>query len=168
MVFQKGDAVIIQFPFTDLTVAKARPAIVVSSTTYHETEPDLILAALTTNLAAAAAPVDYILKDWAAAGLRHPSALKPLLFTLDPALVLHRVGVLTWRDLAEVDRRLRRAMGLTATVLEDVLTEVDFTRQSPATVQALAEKSVAAVRDFSVKGDGGVAPGRLLTLLSGR
>jgi len=108
------------------------------------------------------------LKDWAAAGLHYPSALKPLLFTVDPASVLHRLGALTWRDLAEVDRRLRRAMGLTATVLEDVLSEVDFSQQSPPTVQALAEKSVAAVRDFSVKGQAGVAPGRLLTLLSGR
>jgi mRNA-degrading endonuclease toxin of MazEF toxin-antitoxin module len=32
------------------------------------------------------------------------------LFTLDPARVLHRIGALTASDLAEVDRRLRRAL----------------------------------------------------------
>jgi hypothetical protein len=38
--------------------------------------------------------------------------LKPVLFTLDPARVLHRVGALTARDLAQVDRRLRQALAL--------------------------------------------------------
>ena len=41
-----------------------------------------------------------------------PSALKPVLFTLDPARVLHQVGVLLPVDLAEVNDRLRRALEL--------------------------------------------------------
>jgi hypothetical protein len=44
--------------------------------------------------------------------LRFPSALKPVLFTLDPARVVHRIGALSAADLAQVDERLRRALAL--------------------------------------------------------
>jgi hypothetical protein len=52
------------------------------------------------------------LNDWQAAGLRFPSALKPVLVTLDPTRVVHRVGVLSTTDLVQVDERLRRALAL--------------------------------------------------------
>jgi len=60
----------------------------------------------------ATGPFDYLLSDWRVAGLRHPSALKPVLFTLDPARVIYRLGALTPTDLAQVDQRLRRALAL--------------------------------------------------------
>lgn len=44
MTFQRGDVVLIPFPFTDLTATKTRPAIVVSSAAYQRTRPDLLLA----------------------------------------------------------------------------------------------------------------------------
>lgn len=112
MEFQRSDVLLVPFPFSDLSVTKVRPAVVVSSSIYHDVEPDLILAAITSNVLVTASPMDYILKDWQAAGLRHPSALKPVLFTLDPTRVIHRVGRLTVADQNEVDRRLRRALGL--------------------------------------------------------
>jgi mRNA interferase MazF len=112
MAFQRGDIVLVPFPFSDLSTTKIRPAVVVSSALYHDQEPDLILAAITSKVAAATGPLDYVLNDWQAAGLRYPSALKPVLFTLDPARVLYRVGTLTSLDLPEVDRRLRRALEL--------------------------------------------------------
>jgi hypothetical protein len=86
--------------------------VVVSGALYHATEPDLLLAALTSKVAAATGPLDYLLGDWRAAGLRYPSALKPVLFTLDPARVIYRVGALAPADLAQVDQRLRRALEL--------------------------------------------------------
>lgn len=112
MALQRGDVVLVPFPFSDLSATKVRPAVVVSSPLYHATEPDLILAALTSKTVAATGPLDYVLRDWQAAGLRYPSALKPVLFTLDPTRVLYRVGALTQADLAEVDQRLRRALEL--------------------------------------------------------
>ena len=47
MQFQRGDVVLVPFPFSDLSTTKVRPAVVVSSDLYHSTEPDLLLAALT-------------------------------------------------------------------------------------------------------------------------
>ena len=112
MAFQRGDLVLVPFPFSDLSATKVRPAVVVSGSLYHATEPDLILAAITSKIAMAIGPLDYVLGDWQAANLRYPSALKPVLFTLDPARVLHRIGALTASDLAEVDRRLRHTLEL--------------------------------------------------------
>ena len=110
MGFQRGDIVLVPFPFSDLSTTKVRPAVVVSGSLYHTTEPDLILAAITTKIGAAAGPLDYLLGDWRAAGLRYPSALKPALFTLDPARVVHRIGALSPLDLDQVGQRLRLAL----------------------------------------------------------
>jgi len=107
MAFQRGDVVLVPFPFSDLSTTKVRP-VVVSGSLYHTTEPDLILAAITS----ANGPLDYVLRDWQATGLRYPSAVKPVLFTLDPTRVIYRVGALTPSDLAEVSQRLRRALEL--------------------------------------------------------
>ena len=112
MAFQRGDVVLVPFPFSDLSTAKVRPAVVVSSDLYHSTEPDLLLAALTSQVAGATGPYDYRLRDWRAAGLRFPSALKPVLVTLDPSRVVDSIGALSAPDMAQVDERLRGALGL--------------------------------------------------------
>ena len=112
MAFQRGEVVLVPFPFSDLTTAKVRPAVVVSGALYQSTEPDLILAAVTSRLAGATGPFDYVLEDWESAGLRYPSALKPVLFTLEPGRVIHQVGELTARDLVQVSRCLALALEL--------------------------------------------------------
>lgn len=110
MAFQRGDIVLIPVPFTNLVGRKVRPAVVLSGPAYQATEPDLILGAITTNLAGATAPVDYVLADWQAANLRFPSAFKPAISTIDPSLVVYRIGHLSTRDLDEVDYRVRLAL----------------------------------------------------------
>lgn len=112
MTFQKGDVVLVPVPFTNLQGRKVRPAVVLSGLAYHGTEPDLILGAITTNLAAASAPVDYILADWRRANLKFPSAFKPAIFTIDPSLILHRVGRLSHLDLGEIGRRIELALAV--------------------------------------------------------
>jgi mRNA interferase MazF len=112
MAFQCGEVVRVPFPFSDLSATKVRPAVVVSSALYHATKPDLLLAAVTSKTAAATGPLDNVLGDWQVAGLRYPSAFKPVLFALDPSRILHRVGQLAPPDLVEVDLKSRRALGL--------------------------------------------------------
>lgn len=112
MAYQRGEVLLVPFPFSDLSTMKVRPAIVVSSDTCHKTEPDVLLAAITSNLAAATGRVDYVLKDWESAGLKFPSAFKPVLFTLDPDRVIHRVGKLSRTDIANVNKKLRMALDL--------------------------------------------------------
>ena len=112
MTYQRGDVVLVPFPFSDLSTTKIRPAVVISSELYHKTEPDLLLAAITTKVSAAINPTDYVLADWAQAGLRYPSALKTVLFTFAPTRVEYRIGALTQHDLDQVERCLRLALAL--------------------------------------------------------
>lgn len=49
MHYRQGDIVLVPFPFSDLSSSKVRPAIVVSGNTVNNS-PDVILAALTTNI----------------------------------------------------------------------------------------------------------------------
>ncbi len=111
MPYQRGDVLLVPFPFSDLSASKVRPAIVISSAAYHASEPDLILAAITSQVVKGTGRFDYVLADWQAAGLRYPSALKPILFTLDPTRVIYRVGQLSEKDFGQAQERLKQALG---------------------------------------------------------
>ena len=54
--------------FVGATSSKRRPVVVVSSDLYHANRPDVVLASLTTQIASAKSPTDYVLLDWRAAG----------------------------------------------------------------------------------------------------
>ena len=112
MAYSRGDVVLVPYPYTDLSDTKTRPAPIISSNAYHSQQPDVILSALTTNILAATDTLDYVLQDWTAAKLRFPTAFKPVIVTLDPALIVHHIGNISARDLAEIESRLREAIGL--------------------------------------------------------
>jgi mRNA interferase MazF len=61
MVLKEGDVVVVDFP--GVTSIKRRPAIVISTDTYHAHRPDIIVSLLTTQIGFAIAPTDYILQD---------------------------------------------------------------------------------------------------------
>ena len=101
-----GDIVIVDF--TGATGVKRRPAVVVSSDLYHRERPDVILGALTSNVAAAIAPTDYALRDWASAGLHSPTAFRAYFGMSIPALA-KKIGELSTRDWDEVRARIKLA-----------------------------------------------------------
>lgn len=145
MMFQRGDVVLVPFPYTDLSAAKTRPAVVISGSIYHTIRSELLLAYTSSQIAKAHPQLDYLLLDWSAAHLPKPSFVRPKIASVEPTLIVHRIGQLSGRDLQEVDRRLIQAMSLTQTVFANVVTEVTMTEQPPNLVQALAEKAVAAL-----------------------
>lgn len=145
MTLQRGDVVLIPFPYTDLAATKTRPVVVVSSHIYHSARPDLLLMYVSSQLSQANPIIDYVLADWKGAGLLKPSFVRPKVAAIEPTLIVHRVGALTEKDLFEVDRCLRRAMNLTETALVDILNEVDFSTQPPSLVQSLAEQSATSL-----------------------
>ena len=50
-------------------------------------------------------------QDWQGAGLLKPSVLKPILTTIDPALVLKKLGRLTATDQSTLRQALRTMLG---------------------------------------------------------
>ena len=109
-MYQRGDVVLVPFPFTDLTSVKTRPAVVVSVGDFQAATGDFTVAMVTS--VPHNTPFDYALRDWQAANLLVRSWVRAKLATLSHRLVRYRPGHLTDRDLAEVERRIRRSLGL--------------------------------------------------------
>jgi mRNA interferase MazF len=103
-----GDVVVFDFP--GALGFKRRPAVIVSSDLYHRGRPDVIVGVITSNISAANTPTDYLLQDWAIAGLRKPSAFRVYLVTTLPSST-HRIGGLSQRDWDAVHERVRLAIG---------------------------------------------------------
>lgn len=103
--YQFGDVILVPFPFSNQTVSKQRPAVVVSSVAYHANRPDLLIMAITSQAHTAQDFATATLVDWQAAGLLKPSYAKPVLTTLEQALVIRRMGSLT-----PLDQQLLRNM----------------------------------------------------------
>lgn len=109
-MYQKGDIVLLPFPFTDLTAMKTRPAVVLSVEAFQRDTGDFTVAMITS--VPHRTPYDYELKDWQAAHLLRPSWVRAKLATLDPALVRYIPGRLSEADMAEVEKCIRLALGL--------------------------------------------------------
>lgn len=110
--FKRGDVILVPFPFADLRSRKVRPALVVSGKIYHANEPDLIIAAITSNISANTGPTDYLISDWQKAGLIRPSVVKASIATIEPSLVKYPLGQIAPSDLREVEIRLKIALEL--------------------------------------------------------
>jgi mRNA interferase MazF len=165
MAFSRGEVLLIPFPYTDLSAAKTRPAVVVSSTIYQSVRSELLLAYVSSQISKVAPPLDYILTDWKSAGLPKVSFVRPKLAAIEPTLVVYQIGALSAQDSLEVDRRLRQALALTETALMDIMAELDLMTQPPTIVQALAEKSLEAIVSFAASKTLGINSERLRQLL---
>src|SRR5437763_857155 len=105
-----GSVVLVNF--TGVQQKKLRPTVVISTGLHQTTHGDIVVAVLTGNLAQATGPTDYILMDWAAAGLRKPSAFRVYLETYRTHDIIKVLGKLTDRDWQEVQARLRLALAV--------------------------------------------------------
>ena len=110
--YQRGDVILVQFPFSSASGAKERPALVLSTTVYHDQWDELLTAALTYRAPKTLRPTDCGLQDWRAAGLSVPSWTRSHLATVHRALILRKLGQITPRDLQAVETCLRAATGL--------------------------------------------------------
>jgi mRNA interferase MazF len=106
-----GDTVLVDFP--GATGIKRRPAVVLSTPLYHLHRPDVIVGLLTTKVHMTTAPTDYVLQDWAAAGLHQPSAFRSYIVTPDDGS-LPSMGRLSARDWQTVQACLACALALPA------------------------------------------------------
>ena len=105
-----GTIVLVPFPFTDQSATKQRPAVIVSSNAYHRARRDLILMPITSQLRASAFG-DVLLQDWQNARLLMPSAVKPIVTTLDQSLVIKSLGQLSAKDQAALRVTIAQLIG---------------------------------------------------------
>lgn len=111
-MFDPGDVVAIDFP--GVSGIKRRPAVVISTPAYHAARPDIV-ACLITSQTVPLGPTDYVLQDWAQAGLRVPSVFRCFFATLPPATHPVLVGHLSDRDWQGVCACVRIALATFST-----------------------------------------------------
>ena len=106
--YNRGEVVLLPFPFSDQSAVKLRPAIVGHAPYPSE---DLIVIAVT-SIGDALRPGEFPLQFWREAGLLHPSFAKRALASVSASLVRRSLGQLNGRDLAQLDQALRFWLGL--------------------------------------------------------
>ena len=85
--------------------------MVISSAAYHRARPDLVIMAVTSQQPSTMSVGEVLVQDWRGAGLLKPSVIKPVLTTIEPALVLKKLGRLALSDQALLRQALTTILG---------------------------------------------------------
>jgi len=109
--FEFGDIILVPFPFTDQSTTKKRPAVVISSKAYNIERPDLIIMAVTSQIKPASLIGEVMIQNWQEAGLLKPSAIKPVITTIEKPLVIKAMGRLKDDDKKALLESLRGILG---------------------------------------------------------
>ena len=97
--FVKGDVIVVPFPFSDLSRAKKRPALVIAKLE----DNDLILSQITSQQISDKFAIEMKENDFENGTLRQTSDVRPnRIFTADRRIVLYRVGHLKSEKINEV------------------------------------------------------------------
>lgn len=108
---KRGDVVLVGFLFADESGWKHRPAVVLSSSAYHRSREEVIVAAVTSHVSRVLLG-DHVLAGWKDAGLLFPSIVTGILRTIKAAMIHKRLGSVPAREMTAIDRTLRDALGL--------------------------------------------------------
>ncbi|WP_254511017.1 type II toxin-antitoxin system PemK/MazF family toxin [Anatilimnocola floriformis] len=110
----RGQIVLVDFPFSDGTGSKVRPAVVVQSDSLNQRIDDTILASISRSTHRASATqilVDLATADGQATGLRQNSMIQcENLLTYDQNLIVTAIGQLPATLMTRVEAALRIAL----------------------------------------------------------
>ncbi len=106
--YSKNDVVLVCMPYTDLSGGKVRPGVVVNAPHAYI---DLFVIPLTSQVYGLAAG-EFVLSDWAFAGLNVQSAIKRGIHAIDPSIVIKRLARLSPTDATQLDASLRLWLGI--------------------------------------------------------
>lgn len=114
MALNRGDIVLIPFPFTDLTSLKVRPAVIVSPDPQGE---DIIIAFISSVIPGSLTATEFLLAsddpDFSVTGLKKSSVFKMnKLVTISSALVARRLGSVNAPAMEKLNLLLKKALGL--------------------------------------------------------
>jgi len=109
--YRRGDVVLVGFVFSDDSGTKVRPALVVSSATYHRRRQDVIVAAITSKTNRRLFG-DHLVADWKGAGLLFPSVVTGVVRTVKGSMIERKLGSMPAPDMEGVDRQLRRILNV--------------------------------------------------------
>jgi mRNA interferase MazF len=106
--YSKNDIVLVRYPFSDLSGSKVRPAVVIN--TQHISQ-DLIIVPLTSKIASLLEG-EFLLSEWAAAGLNVETAVKRGVYTVHESLLVKVIGKLAAPDADRLVQSLQVWLGI--------------------------------------------------------
>jgi len=114
---KRGSVVLVRYPFTDLSSAKVRPAVVLTPEPFLSRADDILLLFISSVIPADPLTSDFVLSpqhpSFPATGLKYPSVFRGHKITvLQKSLVLRVLGELDDEMLARLDTCLKIALGL--------------------------------------------------------
>ncbi len=115
MALSKGDVVLVQFPFTDLSQTKLRPAIVLSvSTALNEITLCFVSSQNINHLTSEEFALNSSQPEFAQTGLRVSSKVRVTrMITLQHQLIQRRLGQLSSQHIQQLNTLLIQAFQLT-------------------------------------------------------
>jgi mRNA interferase MazF len=110
----RGDVILTQFPFSDLSGSRVRSAVVVSRGLIAD---DVVLTAISSVIRGRASSTDYRVgvthPEFALTGLRVESVMRMYkLACVEQSVIIRRLGHLGPRLQAEADQLLRQVLGI--------------------------------------------------------
>ena len=118
MKVRRGEVVIVDFPYSDQTGRKVRPALVVQSNVWNQRLDDTILALITGSRhrrvgATTQYFVDISTDEGQQTGLRFDSVIQcENLITYDQSLILRVIGSLSTSAMRQIDACLKAVLGI--------------------------------------------------------
>lgn len=117
MTFQRGDIVFCDFPYSDGTGSKRRPALVVMGDTYRKLNHTILATISSSKSRFVGDPsqlmIDHSSVDWAISGLRIPSVIQcEFLAAIHKSLIQRKIGELSAATMQRIDECLKAALGI--------------------------------------------------------
>jgi len=108
---EKGDIVLLPFPFTNLKATKRRPALVISPKTFNKSG-DTSLLFMTSNIASLPREGDVLIQKYQEAGLPKPTLVRMKFATIANALIMKKIGRLPAAEMKRVKAQIMRFFGM--------------------------------------------------------
>ena len=109
--YKRGDVVLVRFIFSDETGERQRPAVILSSDSYHKSRQEAIIAAITSRTDRILVG-DHLINDWEGAGLLFPSVATGIIRTIKQGMIAKKLGIMPLPDMKSIEGNLRAALGL--------------------------------------------------------
>jgi len=111
MDYEKGEVVLVPFPFADLTAAKQRPTLIISSKSYNKKHAEVLIIAITSQIPSSIPPEEYLLssEEQQAGGLLKRSLVKTgKIFAIDKRQIRKSLGMPPDKSIKQIEERLRK------------------------------------------------------------
>jgi mRNA interferase MazF len=109
--YSRGDVVLVNFVFSDETGTKKRPALLVSSSSYHQSRHEAIILAITSKTDRILTG-DHLIRDWQQAGLLFPSVATGIIRTIRQDMISKKLGMMPPGDMQAIEHNIRNILGL--------------------------------------------------------